>query len=119
MTAEVSYPSVLRLFLSSTFRDMQIERNILARSVLPRRRVMLAAQDIALQEVDLRWGVTRLMSRDGGALTVCLREVADCFPLILGMIGRRVGWLPPRAVLKAFDPAFAETVPPTASMTEV
>src|SRR4029077_19171127 len=119
MTAEASNLSVLRLFLSSTFRDMQIERNILARSVLPRQRAMLATRNTALQEVDLRWGVTQVMSRDGGALTVCLRELADCFPLVLGMIGRRVGWLPPPAILKTFDTAFAETVPPSASMTEI
>jgi hypothetical protein len=110
---------LLRLFISSTFRDMQAERNILSRLVLPRQRAMLAARGSALQEVDLRWGVTRAMSRDGGAVAVCLRELAGCFPLILGMVGRRVGWAPPHEVLSAFDQKFAATVTPAASMTEV
>jgi hypothetical protein len=110
---------LLRLFLSSTFRDMQKERDILARLVLPRQRAILAAAGTTLQEVDLRWGVTTAMSRDGGALAVCLREIAGCFPLVLGMLGRRSGWQPPREPLENFDSSFAQTVPPGASMTEI
>jgi hypothetical protein len=110
---------LLRLFISSTFRDMQKERDILARLVFPRQRAALAAQDAALQEVDLRWGVTDVMSRDGGALIVCLREIAQCHPLFLGMLGRRAGWSPPRSVLERFDGGFAATVPAQASMTEI
>jgi hypothetical protein len=98
---------------------MQAERDILTRLVFPRHRAMLAARDAALQEVDLRWGVTRTMARDGGALAVCLRELAGCFPLILGMVGRRAGWAPPREVLCGFDDKFATTVAPAAGMTEI
>src|SRR5689334_20606987 len=100
---------LLRLFLSSTFRDMQAERDILTRLVLPRQRAALAARNASLQEVDLRWGVTATMNVNSGALAVCLREVAGCFPLVIGLLGRRAGWLPPRAVLATFDPAFATT----------
>src|SRR5262245_26852395 len=56
--ASTSPDRLLRLFLSSTFRDMQAERDILTRLVLPRQRAALAARNAALQEVDLRWGVT-------------------------------------------------------------
>jgi hypothetical protein len=110
---------LLRLFLSSTFRDMQRERDILARLILPRRRAVLATRGIALQEVDLRWGVTRAMSRGGGAVGICLREVAGCFPLVLGMLGRRSGQRLRRDALNDFDPAFAATVPLDAGMTEI
>jgi hypothetical protein len=110
---------LLRLFVSSTFRDMQAERNILARLVLPRQRSMLAARDVSLQEVDLRWGVTRAMSGDGGAVAICLRELAGCSPLIVGMVGRRAGWIPSHEVVLAFDANFAEQLVPATSMTEI
>ncbi len=110
---------LLRLFISSTFRDMQKERDILSRLVLPRQRAALAALGAALQEVDLRWGVNDFMARDGGALVVCLREIANCHPLFLGMLGRRVGWSPPRDVLQRFDTGFAAAMPAKASMTEI
>ncbi|MGY3032735.1 hypothetical protein ACVIIV_001905 [Bradyrhizobium sp. USDA 4354] len=110
---------LLRLFVSSTFRDMETERNILARLVFPHMRKLLSARAASLQEVDLRWGVTRAMSSDSGAVAICLRELASCFPLVLGMVGRRSGWTPPREALSAFDAAFAATMQPTASMTEI
>jgi hypothetical protein len=119
MAVDASRTRLLRLFVSSTFRDMQVERDILARLVIPRLRAALADRNIALQEVDLRWGITETMSRDGSALTVCLRELVDCFPLALGMIGRRAGWQPPRSVLDRFDPVFSKTVRPDAGMTEI
>jgi hypothetical protein len=119
MVSPISPTQLLRLFLSSTFRDMHTERNVLTRLVLPRQRAQLAARNAALQEVDLRWGVTETMAGDSGALAICLRELTVCFPLVLGVLGRRMGWLPPRAVLEAFDPVFAKTVPTTASMTEI
>src|SRR5262249_32272325 len=118
MVSDASRKRLLRLFLSSTFRDMQIERDILARLVLPRQRAMLAGQGAALQEVDLRWGVTAAMASAGGALVVCLRQVAECFPLVLGLLGRRAGGAPPRIVVEQFDPAFAEALPKGASFTE-
>jgi nephrocystin-3 len=118
MVSDASRKRLLRLFLSSTFRDMQIERDILARLVLPRQRAMLAGERAALQEVDLRWGITAAMASDGGALAVCLRQVAECFPLVLGLLGRRTGGAPPRIVVEKFDPAFAEALPKGASFTE-
>jgi hypothetical protein len=110
---------LLRLFVSSTFRDTQAERNILARLVLPRKRAMLSKRATSLQEVDLRWGVTRAMSSDSGAVAICLRELAGCFPVVLGIVGRRAGWTPSREALSAFDAKFAATLEPTTSMTEI
>src|SRR6476469_7941817 len=114
MRAKSNCMQLLRLFVSSTFRDMQAERNILARLVLPRKRAMLSAHAASLQEVDLRWGVTRTMSSDSGAVAICLRELAACFPLVLGMVGRRAGWTPSRETLLAFDADFAATLGPAA-----
>jgi len=47
----------VRVFISSTFRDMQSERDWLVRFVFPKLRQELRQQRIHLVDVDLRWGV--------------------------------------------------------------
>lgn len=111
--------NICRLFISSTFRDLQHERDIISRLILPRQRAHLRARNFALQEVDLRWGVTEAMAADSGAVQICLRELEACTPFVFGMIARRVGWRPPQSVLARFDHEFARRVPPQASMTEI
>jgi hypothetical protein len=48
----------VRVFISSTFRDMQAERDQLVRFVFLRLREELLRRRIHLADVDLRWGVT-------------------------------------------------------------
>ncbi|XP_072885036.1 telomerase protein component 1 isoform X1 [Hemitrygon akajei] len=76
----------VRIFVSSTFRDMAGERDLLVRAVLPELRARAAPHRIHLQEVDLRWGITEQESRSNRQLELCLSEVARCqlFVLILG-----------------------------------
>lgn len=50
------------VFISSTFMDMQRERNILSRIVFPSLRKSFQHQYSSLREIDLRWGVTETMS---------------------------------------------------------
>jgi len=67
----------VRVFISSTFRDMQAERDHLVRFVFPRLREQLLPRRIHLVDVDLRWGVTS----EQDASEVC-REIitnAVCF----------------------------------------
>ena len=52
----------VRVFISSTFRDMQAERDHLVRFVFPRLREQLLPRRIHLVDVDLRWGVTEEQS---------------------------------------------------------
>ena len=47
----------VRVFISSTFADMQTERNIIVHSVFPRLRKEFSAKLIDITEVDLRWGI--------------------------------------------------------------
>lgn len=55
----------VRVFISSTFKDMQAERDHLVRFVFPKLREELLPHRIHFVDVDLRWGliVTRLVSR--------------------------------------------------------
>jgi len=62
----------VRVFISSTFRDMQAERDILVRFVLPQLREELLRRRIHLVDVDLRRGVTAEQADIDLALEPCL-----------------------------------------------
>jgi WD40 repeat protein len=81
----------VRVFISSTFRDMQAERDHLVRFVFPRLREQLLPRRIHLVDVDLRWGVTS----EQNALEVCREIINECRPRFLCMLGGRYGWVPP------------------------
>jgi WD40 repeat protein len=86
----------VRVFISSTFRDMQAERDHLVRVVFPELRERCAKRHLHLVDVDLRWGVTEEDAQRGKALEICLREIEDCRPFFIGLLGERYGWIPPR-----------------------
>uniref|UniRef100_A0A2K6SDJ7 Telomerase protein component 1 n=1 Tax=Saimiri boliviensis boliviensis TaxID=39432 RepID=A0A2K6SDJ7_SAIBB len=84
----------IRLFISSTFRDMHGERDLLLRSVLPALQARAAPHHISLQGIDLRWGVTEEETRRNRQLEVCLGEVENA-QLFVGILGSRYGYVPP------------------------
>uniref|UniRef100_A0A8D3AEY2 TROVE domain-containing protein n=1 Tax=Scophthalmus maximus TaxID=52904 RepID=A0A8D3AEY2_SCOMX len=86
----------VRVFVSSTFRDMHAERDILVRSVFPELRRRAAAHCLYLQEVELRWGVTE--EESGRATELCLSEVCRS-QMMVGILGERYGLVPPIPVL--------------------
>jgi len=49
----------IRVFISSTFRDMQDERDYLMKRTFPKLRKLAAERDVTLTEIDLRWGITK------------------------------------------------------------
>jgi hypothetical protein len=87
----------IRLFVSSTFQDMQEERRTLQNDVFPIVRRFLWERGITFIDVDLRWGVTREEAERGDVLSICLREIDRCRPWVLGMLGARYGWIDPDA----------------------
>ncbi|XP_055989915.1 telomerase protein component 1 [Sorex fumeus] len=119
--ASISQPRwrSLRLFISSTFRDMHGERDLLLRSVVPALQARLAPHRISLHAIDLRWGVTEEESRRNRQLEVCLREVEDS-QLFVGLLGSRYGYTPPDYNLPDY-PHFRWTqqYPPGRSVTEM
>lgn len=86
-------------FVSSTFKDMQGERDTLHRSVIPRLREQAAQNGENIQFVDLRWGISTgdLDSSESTSkiLSVCLQEVKNCKPYMIVLLGQRYGWIPP------------------------
>ncbi|MES3020289.1 MAG: DUF4062 domain-containing protein [Pseudomonadota bacterium] len=97
---------VMRVFLSSTFRDMAVERTHLIRTVFPRLKRLAQQHGITLQEIDLRWGVTTEQVERGETVAICLDEIDRCRdypPFFIGMLGERYGWIPDGDALDALD----------------
>ena len=89
-------PAVWRevpVFISSTFKDMQAERDHLVRFVFPRLREELLKRRLHFVDVDLRWGVTS----EQDATAVCREIIDESRPRFLCMLGGRYGWTPPGA----------------------
>jgi len=87
----------VRLFVSSTFRDLEMERNRLAMDAFPRLRNECFIRGVAFTEIDLRWGITDDEAREYRVLQVCLEEVERCShfpPFFIGVLGDRYGWIP-------------------------
>lgn len=84
----------IRLFISSTFQDMQGERDYLIKYTFPRLRHLASRRDVTLTELDLRWGITEEESRTGKVVEICLKEIENSIPFFIGIIGNRYGWQP-------------------------
>jgi ATP/maltotriose-dependent transcriptional regulator MalT len=85
---------VIRVFVSSTFRDMQAEREELVKRIFPQLRKLCEARGIVWGEVDLRWGITDEQKAEGHVLPICLTEIHNCRPYFIGLLGERYGWVP-------------------------
>src|SRR4051812_12259565 len=84
----------VRVFISSTFRDMHAERDWLVMRIFPQLRERLAKYRVYLVDIDLRWGVTKEQADNDQALELCLHQIDACRPFFLGLLGERYGWVP-------------------------
>jgi hypothetical protein len=83
----------VRVFISSTFRDMHAERDWLVQRVFPALRERLEPHRVHLVDIDLRWGVTKEQADNDEVLDICLKQIDDCRPFFLGILGERYGWV--------------------------
>lgn len=90
------------VFIGSTFRDLDDERDLLTRIVIPVVNARLREQgfNASVYPVDLRWGVDAEdhldpQDRQRQILSICVSEVRRCRPLFIGLLGDRYGWVPP------------------------
>ncbi|KAF7261188.1 hypothetical protein EG68_02602 [Paragonimus skrjabini miyazakii] len=90
-----------RVFISSTFRDMHAERDLICGTILPSVRAYAARElRVHVNEVDLRWGVPEPVTRSPLALQMCLEQVANTDILVL-LVGNRYGWVPKRGQINS------------------
>lgn len=84
----------IRVFISSTFRDMIGERDELMTHTWPALRRLCQERYVELVEVDLRWGIAESQSTRRETLKLCLDEIRACRPFFMGLLGERYGWTP-------------------------
>ena len=92
--AQVQADRVIRIFVSSTFRDFNQERELLVRETFAKLRRRARERDVELVDIDLRWGITPEQSETGKVLPICLAEIDRCRPYFIGLLGERYGWVP-------------------------
>ena len=88
-----------RLFISSTFNDMDRERFLLHKRVFPTLKDICARYNARFHPVDLRWGVNEHTQQDFRTMELCLSEVARSQreskrPNFMILLGDRYGWEP-------------------------
>ncbi|XP_069948531.1 NACHT and WD repeat domain-containing protein 2 [Cherax quadricarinatus] len=76
---------VCRIFTSSTFTDMLMERNTLMAEVYPRLKEFCREKHgLEFQVVDMRWGVRDEATDDHMTTELCMREIDNCQRLSMG-----------------------------------
>jgi tetratricopeptide (TPR) repeat protein len=94
------------IFITSTFRDLQAERDWLGQRVFPELQERLRGRRVVIEPIDLRLGVDTAAIADEGqrelqVLQVSLAEIARSRPFLIGLIGERYGWIPPAERMRA------------------
>ena len=102
---------VIRVFVSSTFRDMQTERDELVLRVFPRLRRLCEERGVTWGEVDLRWGITEEQPERGEVLPICLKEFKRCRPCFIGLLGERYGCLQTLSIWSRFPTRRTSSMP--------
>ena len=87
------------LFLSSTFNDMQKERDAFHQFIVPYINKFLSVYGQSIQLCDLRWGVDTSENNEEEStkkiINVCFDSIRTSDPFFVVMIGERYGWIPP------------------------
>ena len=101
---------LIRVFVSSTFSDMNNERDYLMTNVFPQLKEIARRRNVTFVELDLRWGIPDEDTRNGKVLQTCLDAIRDSKPFFIGIVGNRVGWCPTMEEIKK-NPALLEQYP--------
>lgn len=89
---------LIRFFISSTFADMTIERDLL-QDLLRELREQYLQKGWQIEYVDLRWGITKEAGYDNRTMQICMEELMRCQrlspkPNFIVLLGERYGWRP-------------------------
>ncbi|XP_075928091.1 uncharacterized protein LOC142930062 [Petromyzon marinus] len=99
--------NLVRVFLSSTFSDMQTERDTLLDKAYPELQAFCQERGLTFEVVDMRWGVRDTVAVDHMTTELCLREIESCQktsvgPTFVALLGNRYGYRPlPRTIPEA------------------
>ena len=92
------------VFVSSTFKDMQYERDEIRRTTAPLLNAEARKHGDEFDFCDLRWGInTAAMESEESSwkvLNVCLDEIDRCKPPMVVLLGYRYGWIPDERLIQ-------------------
>ena len=92
----------IQIFISSTFKDMDAERDMVNNFVKQKIEKDLIQYGIfkTIEIIDLRWGVNTQdlpeEERENKVLRQCVDNIRNSQPYFIGFIGARYGWIPPK-----------------------
>ena len=106
------------VFVSSTFADMQAERDYLETHVFPLINNDLRKHSIILRVIDLRSGINTLEtgaeSQEEKVLRICIDEINRSKPFFLAILGNQYGTIPSPEKVKNFSERdFGESITAT------
>jgi nephrocystin-3 len=109
----------VRVFISSTFRDMHAERDHLVTVVFPELRERVESLGLEFFDVDLRWGVpeTGVDGEKANSWEYCRRWIDRVEPFFVCMLGQRYGWVPKPHEIKDDAPGDGTIISPAAVST--
>lgn len=111
------------IFISSTFKDMQLERDLINRVLVPALNEYFSRFRIRVRLIDMRWGINTENvgeeEREQYILDVCLREIDRSRPFFLGLLGHRYGWVPSEKQLSEYTSQLGLTHPVSVTELEI
>jgi hypothetical protein len=86
----------VRVYISSTFRDMHAERDHLVTVVFPELRERVEQLELEFFDVDLRWGMPAktLNGEMANSWEYCWQWIDRIEPLYVCILDQRYGWVP-------------------------
>ena len=82
----------------------------MVQKVFPRIEAYCQQRGVSFFPVDLRWGITQEQAERGETVATCMREVEECQPYFIGLLGNRYGWIPPGAEISVTELEFESGV---------
>ncbi|XP_052773777.1 uncharacterized protein LOC128212382 [Mya arenaria] len=100
--------TVVRVFLSSTFTDFQMERNWVMKHAVPILRKFCQERGLDFQIADMRWGVREDATDDHRTTELCLHEITNCQrvsrgPNFVTFLGDKYGFRPIPSEIEAAE----------------
>jgi len=114
---------MISIFVSSTFGDMQAERDIIRQRVLPRLQKFAAEYGESVRIIDLRWGVntTSLSKKEATERIIddCFEQIDKCNGRMFCLLGNRYGSAPEEYTIEEICERYGLQLFEEVSLTEL
>lgn len=113
---------LVRVFVSSTFRDMDFERDYLKNILIPKLNEEMRQHDILVELCDLRTGLAKMFTseqeQEEYILQSCFSAIKSTYPYFIALIGDRYGWIPPKQSISNLNQVFQDFGVNSSSVTD-